>query len=200
MNLSALLHTSLIFWIVLDPFANIPFFLTVLKPFDGPKQRKIILREMFIALAVMILFLFFGKGFFQLMHISQPSLEITGGIILFIIAMQMIFTPPAAKKPPSPPEEPFIVPLAVPAVAGPAILATITLYGGGGSDNGVLIILAAIFLAWLLLLPPLLLASNLKKWLGQRGIIAIERLFGYLIVVIAAQMTLSGIISAMHTS
>lgn len=199
MKLSSLLHTTLIFWIILDPFANIPFFLSVLKHFDSKTQRRIILREMFIALGVMILFLFFGRGFFHILKISQPALQIMGGIILFLISMQMIFTPPAAKKHSSLPEEPMIVPLAVPAVAGPAILATISLYGGGGFNNGVLVILAAIILSWLLLLPTLLLASNLKKILGQRGIIAIERLFGYLVVVIAAQMALSGITSAMKT-
>ncbi|NGX55703.1 MAG: hypothetical protein KR126chlam2_01342 [Chlamydiae bacterium] len=194
MNLSNLLHTTLIFWIVLDPFANIPFFAALLKHLDPKRQRKVIWREMLIALGVMFGFFFFGQQFFQLFNISQPSLQITGGVILFIIALQLVFSKTFAHKTDKIPKEPFIVPLAIPSVAGPAILATISLYGGGVDGNN-LVIFTAIVLSWLLLLPLVMLASLLKQIFGHRGLIALERLFGYILVLIAVQMALNGFVS-----
>lgn len=196
MNLSSLLHTTLIFLFVLDPIGNIPLFVSVLRPFDPAHQRKIILREMVIALFVMLLFLFFGHAFFHLLHIDTPSLQIAGGVILFLIAIKMIIALPEKQKKKvstkEPFKEPLIVPLAIPAVAGPAILATISLYGGGVDASKVETILA-ILISWGISLPILLLSSLLRKTLGDNALIAIERLFGYLLVLISVQMAFAGL-------
>ena len=194
MNLSELLHTTLIFWIVLDPFANIPFFAALLKHLDPKRQRKVIWREMLVALTVMIFFFFFGQQFFKLFGISQPSLQITGGVILFIIALQLVFSKTFAHKTDKIPKEPFIVPLAIPSVAGPAIVATLSLYGGGVNGNN-LVIFTALVLSWLLLLPLVILSSFIKQIFGHRGLIALERLFGYILVLVAVQMALSGVVA-----
>lgn len=194
MNLSDLIHTTLIFWIVLDPFANIPFFAAFLKHYDPRRQQQIIVREMLIALGVMLFFFFFGQHFLHLFDISQPALQITGGVILFIIALQLVFSKTPSNQTTTLPREPFIVPLAVPSVAGPGILATISLYGAG-IGNSKWMILAAIFLSWLFLLPLVMLASLIKKTFGHRGLITIERLFGYLLVLISVQMALTGFMS-----
>lgn len=194
MNIGSLFHTAFVFFIILDALGNVPLFLSILKPFDPPHQRRIILREMLIALAVMIFFLFFGQGFFSLLNIRQSSLQIAGGIILFIISIRMVFSMKMHGKGKGSAREPMIVPLAIPAIAGPGILTTISLYGGGLQGNK-LSTLIAILIAWAFSVPILLLSSQLKKILGTNGLIAVERLFGYLVVLIAAQTTLNGIVS-----
>lgn len=186
------LHMVFLFWIVMDPLGNVPIFVGLLKHFDPAKQRRIILRELLIALGVMFCFLFFGQGFFHLLNISGPSLQVSGGTILFIIAIKMIFSSPKPEQAGRIPKDPFIVPLAVPAVAGPAILATITLYGGGLENN--VLVLIAIIIAWACLLPILMFASILKQLLGDNGVVAVERLFGYIVVLVSAQMALTGLL------
>lgn len=190
-----LLHMTFLFWIVLDPLGNVPIFVGILRHFDPRKQRKIIWREMLISLGVMVLFLFFGEGFFALLNVSQSSLQIAGGIILFIIAIRMIFAHPRTGEVGQVPKDPLIVPLAIPAVAGPAILATLTLYGGSDKNN--LLVLLALFIAWVASVPILLFSSFLKNILGENGLTAIERLFGYVIILIAAQMALTGFVEAL---
>lgn len=186
---------AFLFLIVMDPLGNVPIFVGVLRHFDHEKQKKIILRELLIALTVMILFLFFGQGFFQILHVSQPSLQMAGGIILFIIAIRMIFSSPGEKKEGRITKDPLIVPLAVPAVAGPAILATMTLYGGSGESKW--LVLVALVIAWLFLLPTLIFSPFLKKILGENGIIAAERLFGFIVILVSTQMALTGLFTAL---
>lgn len=190
-----IIHLSFLFWIILDALGNVPIFVGVLKHLDPHKQRKVIIREMLIALAIMIIFLFFGNGFFQLLNVDQYSLEITGGIILFMIAMPMIFSKPPDGEVTPAKSDPLIVPLAVPAIAGPAILATITIYGGGVETSKVVVLFAILF-SWLFTLPPLLLSPYLKKWLGDNGLTAAEHFFGYLLILIAVQMILHGLLGA----
>ncbi len=193
--ISDLFHMSFLFLIVMDPLGNVPIFVGVLRYFDPQRQRKIILRELLIALGIMIIFLFFGQGFFRILHVSTTSLQMAGGIILFIIAIRMIFADPGEKKGGRIAKDPLIVPLAVPAVAGPAILATMTLYGGAAGNK--LLVLLAVFIAWLFLLPTLIFSPYLKKLLGENGIIAAERLFGYIVVLVSTQMAVNGLTSAL---
>lgn len=189
-----LFHMAFLFLIIMDPLGNVPIFVGVLRHYEPKKQRKIIVRELLIALGFMVIFLFFGDGFFQILQVSEPSLQMAGGIILFIIAIRMIFASPSHEKTGRLPKDPLIVPLAVPAVAGPAILATMTLYGG--SEYSKLIVLTAVLIAWLLLLPILLFSPYLKQMLGENGITAVERLFGYLVVLVSVQMAINGLSSA----
>lgn len=191
----SLFHMTLLFWIVMDPIGNVPIFVGILSPFEPKKQREIIVRELLIALGLMIVFLFFGQSFLRLLDISHSSLQLGGGIILFMIAINMIFATPKSEKQGNIPREPLIVPLAVPAVAGPAILATITLYGGGLENK--VYVLIAICLAWSLLFPTLFFSPLLKKLLGENGIAAAERLFGYIVVLLSAQMAISGLLSSL---
>ncbi|NGX61462.1 MAG: hypothetical protein K940chlam9_00948 [Chlamydiae bacterium] len=188
-------HMALLFWIIMDPVGNLPIFVSLLKHLSPQEQRKVISREMVIALLIILLFLFFGHGFFSLFQIDEAAMELTGGIILFLIALQMVFSSPDHEKKKGLPKDPFIVPLAVPAVAGPAILATITLYSASEVPKGV--VMGALILAWALTLPILLFAPYLKKWLGNNGIIATERLFGYIVVLIAAEMSIEGLTSSL---
>lgn len=194
MNFETLFHVTFVLFVVMDSLGCVPLFLSILKPFEPKVQRRIILREMVIALGVMIFFLFFGQEFFKLINIQQAALQIAGGIILMIIGIRMIFAKHVDDTVKRSLKEPLIVPMAIPAIAGPGILATISLYGGGLEGSKV-ITLIGILIAWLLSLPILLLSSTLKKILGINGLIAVERLFGYLIVLISAQTAVNGIIA-----
>ncbi len=190
-----LFHMAFTLIVVLDPLGNIPIFASLLKHFDAKKQREIIIRELLISLGLMIVFLFFGQGFFHFLNVKESSLQIAGGIILFLIAIRMVFSTPKYERVGQKiPKDPFIVPLAIPAIAGPAILATLTLFGGSGASK--ITVLGALLIAWALMVPTLLLSPYLKKLLGENGIVGVERLFGYLVVLIATNMAISGFLAA----
>jgi multiple antibiotic resistance protein len=179
-------------FLLMDPIGNIPLFISILKEIDRKRQQVIILRELFIALGVMIFFNYLGDALLKGLEIDQYTVLISGGIILFILALKMIF--PSYKEPnvEGPREkEPLVVPLAIPLVAGPATLAMIMLYSRQEPNNYYL--LAAIGIAWALSTIILLSAPALMRILGWRGIVATERLMGLLITMMAVQMFLQGI-------
>lgn len=178
--------------LIMDPFGNIPIFLSTLKKFDAKKRRKIILRESVIALVVLMLFLFFGKFILHGLHISQPALNISGGIILFVIAIDMIFP---GKGKPSGEEvdgDPVIVPLAVPLLAGPSMMAYVIL-ASTQFPSAKIEILIALMIAWVITTVILVLSDYLRDILGNRVLRAIERLMGMILTTLAVQMLLSGI-------
>ncbi len=175
----------------MDPFGNIPVFLSVLKDFSGRRRRIIIFREMVIAFIVLVLFLFFGKYILAGMNISEPALAIAGGVILFFIAIRMIF-PIAARGPRTPAEEPIIVPLAVPLVAGPSSMATIILFSTGNAAQ-LPLLFAALSIAWGVSLVVLFFSDALHRVIGSRGLNALERLMGMILTTMAVQMLLDGI-------
>lgn len=182
---------------VLDPLGNVPIFFSALKDFEHKRQRRIVWREMLIALFAMLLFFFVGEKFTSLLAIKSSSLAITGGVILFLIGIRMVISRPRVVTEPHMLKEPLIVPLAIPGVAGPGILATISLYGGFGATHATETFLAIIF-AWILTLPCVFLATTLKRIFGENALIALERLFGFIIILIAVEMSLKGLLSALH--
>ncbi|HUX14306.1 MAG TPA: MarC family protein [Spirochaetia bacterium] len=177
--------------LVMDPFGNIPIFLSVLKDFSGRRRRIIIAREMTIAFMILVLFLFFGKYILAGMNISEPALAIAGGVILFFIAIRMIF-PIAARGLRTPVEEPIIVPLAVPLVAGPSSMATIILFSTGNPSQ-IPLLLAALSIAWGVSFVVLFFSDALHRVVGNRGLNALERLMGMILTTMAVQMLLDGI-------
>ena len=185
-------------FLLMNPIGNLPLFISILKDIPLPRQRFIIFRELVIALLVMTLFNFLGNAILSSLHISTYSVLISGGIILFLIALKMIFPLPkehGSNKKLN--QEPFIVPLAIPMVAGPAVLASILLYSGNILSSW--ITLEAILLAWAAAVPILLSASWLQKFLGSRGVVAIERLFGLILTMLSIQMLLAGIMQYYRT-
>lgn len=182
--------------LVMDPLGNIPLFLTILSPFDAKQRRRIILRESFFALIILSLFLFFGKYILDGMHISQPALAISGGIILFLIAIRMIF-PHSEMEKSRLKGEPFIVPLAVPLIAGPSTMAMVMLLANQAPYEMPRWFLALLS-AWVICTTILFFADGLRKLLGERGLIAIERLMGMILTTMAVQMFLSGFEQFLH--
>lgn len=183
---------AILLFLVIDPLGNIPFFLASLRGVEPARQTRVILRELVIAYVVMVAFLFSGRPLLDVLGISDPALTIAGGIILFLIALRMVFPPADRMAHEEVTGEPFIVPLAIPYVAGPSVLATELLLMSREPERWPSWLIA-LTLAWAATLVILLLASKLRGYLGQRGMIAIERLMGMLLVAIATQMFLSGI-------
>jgi multiple antibiotic resistance protein len=191
-----LISAAMLLFLVMDPLGNIPFFITALKSVEPTRQRTVVARELVIALVALVSFLFAGRFVLQLLSISEPALTIAGGVILFLIALRMIF--PSAEK--SLHEgiegEPFIVPLAIPYVAGPSTLATELLLMSREPDRWPEWLLA-LFLAWVASSVIIFFASGLRQYLGQKVLIALERLMGMVLTTVAIQMLLTGLRVAM---
>lgn len=184
--------TALLLFLVLDPIGNIPAFLSILSNVAAERRRTVLSRELLIALATLVLFLFFGKYILTALQISQASLGAAGGIIVFLIALRMIFPGPKGAMVEEVDGEPFIVPLAIPLIAGPAAMATLMLLMARDPADWPRW-LAALLLAWGASSLILLLADQLARLLGKRTIIAIERLMGLVLTAVAVQMLIDGI-------
>ena len=185
---------ALLLFLILDTLGNIPVFLGLLKGLPPARQRVVVVRELLIALAVLMLFLWAGRYLLELMHLRQESVSIAGGIILFLIGLRMIFPPSDGIMGEQPEGEPFIVPMAIPMIAGPSGMAAVMLLGSqepGRMGEWSL----ALTIAWSATAVILFSATYLQKWLGTRVLTAIERLMGMVIVVISVQMLLDGISS-----
>jgi len=187
-----LFSAAVLLFLVLDPFGNIPFFVAALQNTPRERHKRVIIRELFIALVVLVVFLFAGEHILRALHISEPALRAAGGTVLFLIAIKMVFPRPGASIGEELPGEPFIVPLAIPYVAGPSALASVLLIMNQEPERWPEW-LAALVIAWLLTGFIILTSSVLAKRLGKRVLIAIERLMGMLLVALAIQMLMTGI-------
>lgn len=191
-----LFSIALSIFLILNALGNIPIFVGVLGEYPVKRQRRIILRELLIALFILLLFCFFGDDILDLLGIDQPIIGIAGGTLLFLISLTMIF--PKGNSPKIPRREPYIFPLAIPVVAGPGGIATVMIYSQQ-SQNPYLMT-AAILLAWIPTTIILLASSNIKLFLGQKGLIACERLGGMLICLISVQMFTSSVIKVVQNT
>ena len=183
---------ALLLFLILDPLGNIPVFLSVLKPLPPKRQRVVLVRELLIALGVLMGFLWAGKYALDLMHLRQESVAIAGGIVLFLIGIRMIFPRPEGLLGELPGGEPFIVPLAIPLVAGPSGMAAVMLMGSN-EPTRLWDWSLALMIAWGATAVILFSATMLYKWLGRSALTALERLMGMLLVAISVQMVLDGI-------
>ncbi len=183
---------ALLLFLVMDPLGNIPFFIAALKDVDDKRRLKVIIRELFIALIVMVVFLFVGQFLLSFLQITGPALTVTGGIILFLIAVKMIFPSPSQPLTEKVSGEPFIVPLAIPYIAGPSALATMLLIMNREPERWPEWLVAVVG-AWFFCGLIISMAGPLSKLLGEKALIAMERLMGMILVAIAIQMLMNGI-------
>jgi multiple antibiotic resistance protein len=178
--------------LVMDPLGNIPVVISLLKGLSPQRFTRIIFRETVIASLILVLFLFIGSAVLDEFNISQPALQIGGGIILFLIAIKMIFPDRDNRVVVDDIEgEPFIVPLAIPLIAGPSALATVILFATNQPEL-MMTWLGAVFLASFVCLVTLLSARFLMRLFGPRGVIAMERLMGMILTTVSVQMFLDG--------
>ena len=186
-----LINLIVILFLIIDPFGNISSFLTMMEEIPPRRQRWILMREMTIALALMVIFFFLGEVVFKVLSISDTALQLTAGIILFLVAIKILFPSVDSVRANIQKGEPFLTPLAIPLIAGPSLLATIMLFGQLIPDNTLM--LTAIFIAWGASVLVLLSSSFLKRILGTNGLIACERLMGMILVLLAIQRFLEGV-------
>ena len=176
--------------LITDPVGNIPVFANALKHVAPERRARVILREILIAFFLLLTFMFVGEGFLKVMNLSELSLQIGGGVILFLIALRMVFPPPATLEPEIF-EEPLIVPLAVPAIAGPSALATVLLLVSQQPERR-LDWIAALCVTMLISAVVLVSAERIQRLIGSRLVVAVERLMGLVLVSVAIEMMLRG--------
>jgi len=177
--------------LITDPVGNIPIFANALKHVAPQRRPRVILREILIAFGLLLTFMFTGESFLRVMNLSGLSLQIGGGVILFLIALRMVF-PPAEQMDAEQMVEPLIVPLAVPAIAGPSALATVLLLVSQQPENRLQWI-GALCVTMAVSAVVLLSADRIQRLIGQRPIVALERLMGLVLVSVAIEMLLRGI-------
>src|SRR5690554_6739940 len=181
----------ILLFLIMDPIGNVPLYLSVLESVKPERRRYVLVREVVISLVILYCFLFAGQYLLHFFALRSESISIAGGIVLLMIAIRMIF-PQRSEWRDNPLEgEPFIVPLAVPFFAGPSILATIMLLTTREPERMAEWSLA-LFIAWAASAVILLSSNLLYRALKKRGLIAMERLMGMLLVAIAVQMFLDG--------
>ena len=193
------LAAGILLFLIMDPLGNIPIFLSLLKDVAPKRRRKVMIRELLIALGVLLGFLIGGQHILKLLQLRQESISIAGGIVLFLIGIRMVF-PPAdgggifGK---SGEGEPFIVPMAIPGVAGPSAMAALLLLTnsqpGRTADWA-----TALLCAWLATAAILLSSTYLFRWLGESVLTALERVMGMLLIALSVQMFLGGIAAYLH--
>jgi multiple antibiotic resistance protein len=193
------LYTLIItFILVMDPLGNIPVFISILSSVSEERRSQVILRESFIAFIILTLFLFFGQHILNAINISESALRCAGGIILFLIALKMIFPKDETTRDRHV-GEPFVVPLAIPMLAGPSAIATAIIMGTQYKEHLVecftSLAIASAFCSIVLVF-----SNSLRKFLGQKGLVAIERLMGMVLTTVAVQMFLAGIDQFFHVN
>lgn len=196
--MTEMLSATILLFLILDPLGNLPIFMSALKYIEPKRRRIIVIRELLIALVVMLVFLFAGESLLAILNLRTETVSISGGIILFLIAIKMIF--PSHENNSlglRVGEEPFIVPLAIPLVAGPSILATLMLLSHQ-MPNDMFYLVIALLIAWALTAVILLLSNLFLRLLGSKGINALERLMGLVLVMLSTQMFLDGIKNYLH--
>ena len=194
------LSAGILLFLIMDPLGNIPLFLSLLKNVAPQRRRLVLLRELLIALGVLFAFLLGGQVMLRMLQLRQESVSIGGGIVLFLIGIKMVFPPREGGIFGAVGEgEPFIVPMAIPGVAGPSAMAALLLLTNT-QPGRLLQWSVALFLAWLATAVILLSSTYLFRWLGESVLTALERLMGMLLVALSVQMFLSGLAAYFKSS
>lgn len=187
-----ILSAATMLFLIMDPLGNLPIVLSILKHLDPKRRRKVLIRELLFALGILLLFLYAGKSILNFLHVAPETLSISGGIILFIIAIKMIFPSGGSIVGLAAGEEPFFVPMAIPMIAGPSVIAALLLLSSQHPDK-LMELSAAVLLAWGVTFVILMFYGFFHRILGERGLKAIERLMGLLLIMISTQMFLDGV-------
>ncbi|QCI25076.1 YhgN family NAAT transporter [Buchnera aphidicola (Rhopalosiphum padi)] len=190
--MNEIISTTILLILIMDPLGNLPIFMTILKNLDAKRRRIVVIREMIIALVVMLIFLFVGEKILTILNLKTETVSISGGIILFLIAIKMIFPSDDNNSGTSSDEEPFLVPLAIPLVAGPSLLATLMLLSHQYLHH-MSYLVGSLLIAWFFTIIILLLSGLFLKLFGDKGVNALERLMGLILIMLSTQMFLDGI-------
>jgi MarC family membrane protein len=186
------LSATVLLLLITDPLGNIPIFVNSLRGVAPGRRKWVILREVCIAFAVLLFFMFAGNSFLKLMNLSDLSLQLAGGVVLFLIALRMIFPEASPQEMQVPTIEPLIVPLAIPALAGPSAMATVMLLVSQAPERR-LEWVAALTVTMLVCAVVLVLAERIQRVLGIRVVLAIERLMGLILAAVSVELMIRGL-------
>ena len=192
MPMADVFSAAVLLLLVIDPFGNVPIVVSALANVAPARRTRVILRECIAAYVILLAFMFGGQTFLRWLQLSEVSLAIAGGIILFLIALRMVFSHPEGVFGESAGGEPFIVPLAIPAIAGPSALATVMLLASR-NPGSLATLVAALSIAMVVMLVVLLASDRVQRVIGERGVVAMERLMGLVLTALAVEMLLSGL-------
>jgi multiple antibiotic resistance protein len=184
------LSATISMFLIMNSVGHIIGYLDLVQSLDTKRRRVIIVREMLFALLIMVFFYFVGEFLLSALEVGHQTVLLAGGLVLFLIAIRMIF-PHAKPVLLKEKEEPFVFPIATPMIAGPSILTTIMIYARQ-EESGYMVLLA-IFVAWAFSITILLFAEQIKNTVGKRALVAVERLMGLLLTMMAVEMVLNGI-------
>lgn len=196
-SFSLVFAKALPLFLTLDPLGNTGIVALIIQRFSPAEQRRILRREVLIALFVMLFFYALGAVFLAALDISQAAVEITGGIVLFIFTINLLFPNDSPIRLSSKDQEPFIVPIAIPLIAGPSCLATIMLYSHESANTPVVV--GGILLAWGAAAVILLLSPTLVRWVGKVGLRVCEQIMGLVCAMVAIKMFLRGLTTFLET-
>ena len=191
--MTEIISATILLILIMDPLGNLPIFMSVLKNIESNRRKIVLIREMIISLLIMLLFLFAGEKILTALNLRTETVSISGGIILFLIAIKMIFpSEENVNNVIDSHEEPFLVPLAVPLIAGPSLLATLMLLSHQ-YPNKILYLSGALIIAWSTTVIILLLSELFLRLFSKKGVNALERLMGLILIMLSTQMFLDGI-------
>lgn len=180
------------FFLVANPIGNSPAIIAMIKDFDFNRQKKIMLRESLLALLLALFFQYFGDLFLTGLGISTYTLRVSGGVLLLLVSIGMIFSTSSADGATAAlKREPLFVPIATPLITGPGLLTIIMFFSH--QENNHLKISLAICLTWVGVTLCLLAAPYLNKILGKRGLAALEQLMGLFLTMMAVGMVVQGL-------
>lgn len=181
---------ALIFFIVTNPIGNCPTIIALIKNHPIKRQQKILFRESMFSLILALFFLFLGETFLCCLNIANYALTLSGGTLLFLVALKMIFSNNGDDRAEAPKQDPFIVPIATPLLSGAGLMTMIMLYSKQEAND--LKVFFAILIAWIGVTAVLVTAPYLQLFLGKRGLAALEQLMGMLLAMIATEMIVNG--------
>ncbi|KAF3362954.1 hypothetical protein PHSC3_000488 [Chlamydiales bacterium STE3] len=186
-----LFNLAFMLFLIMDPIGNVSSYLNLVHELPRKRQNWIVIREMLIALGFMLLFNTIGEYIFDILQISDTAIRLSSGLILFLVAIKILFPSFDSPRANLPKGEPFVIPLAIPLIAGPSLLATIMLYAH--DIPSIPLMVGAIFLAWVAASAVLLASPFLKRVLTHNGLMACERLMGMILVLLAIQRFAEGV-------
>lgn len=192
MNWADIATAAVTLFLIMDPLGNVPLFNAVLSNLEPNRRSKVVARELIIALAILMGFLFAGNSILAFLGLTPSSLNIAGGVLLFIISLRMIFPGKPDNRNDLKLDDPFIVPLAVPLTAGPSTIAVLLLLSSKHPDQ-IIEWSLALFMAWFVGMVILVTSPKILALIGEKGSRALERLMGMILVILATQMLLNGI-------
>lgn len=190
MTVESILYTALAFFLVTNPIGNTPAILALVKDYTFQRQRVIIAREVFFALLIALFFQFFGDAFLSILNLETYTITLCGGLLLFIVALRMIFATPASETSTVIKQEPFIVPIATPILSGPGLMATIMLFAR--KEQNMALITISILITWAGIFAVLVAGPYLNKLLGKRGMIALEQMMGMILGIMSMGLIVKG--------